>query len=102
MTNKSSRRNFLQTSAISATVMLLPLSSSSTVQGKKQNKSIVLNQNPLKIGLMTYTLGKIGILKQSLKTAQKPSGNRSNFALPINMELKLLYQPYKGQKLKAI
>jgi sugar phosphate isomerase/epimerase len=58
MTNKPSRRAFLQTSAISATAMMLPVYAVSSVKEKKQDNSITLNQNPLKIGLMTYTLGK--------------------------------------------
>lgn len=58
MKNDFSRRMFLQTSAISATAMILPVSSQAAGKEKKQNNSIQLNQNPLKIGLMTYTLGK--------------------------------------------
>ena len=58
MKNDFSRRNFLQTTAISATAMMLPAIGQSAEKEKKQNKSVQSNQNPLKIGLMTYTLGK--------------------------------------------
>lgn len=58
MKNDFSRRMFLQTSAISATALILPVSGHTAVTEKKKNNSIQLNQNPLKIGLMTYTLGK--------------------------------------------
>lgn len=52
-----SRRNFLQTAAISATAAMLPVYTCSNVKQKKGNV-ITLNKNPLKIGLMTYTLGR--------------------------------------------
>jgi len=58
MKNELSRRMFLTTSAISATALMLPAYGQSSQKEKKQNKSIKLNQNPLKVGLMTYTLGK--------------------------------------------
>lgn len=58
MKNDFSRRMFLQTSAISATALILPVSSQAAGKEKRENNSIQLNQNPLKIGLMTYTLGK--------------------------------------------
>ena len=58
MKNESSRRKFLQTAAISATAMMLPAYARASVREKKQNNAITLNQNPLKIGLMTYNLGK--------------------------------------------
>ena len=58
MKNDFSRRNFLQTTAISATAMMLPTIGQSTEKEKKQNNSLNLNLHPLKIGLMTYNLGK--------------------------------------------
>ena len=58
MKSNFSRRNFLQTSAISATALMLPFSGKSSVEEMKQKDSITLNKNPLKIGLMTYNLGK--------------------------------------------
>jgi sugar phosphate isomerase/epimerase len=57
MKNNFSRRSFIQTSAISASAMMLPGNAFSSEAGKKQAK-FELNTNPLKIGLMTYTLGK--------------------------------------------
>jgi sugar phosphate isomerase/epimerase len=58
MKNDFSRRMFLQTSAISATALMLPIESNAAGKEKKKSNSVQLNQNPLKIGLMTYTLGK--------------------------------------------
>ena len=57
MTNHFSRRSFLQTSAISASAALLPGMAVATETGQKPAQT-ELNKNPLKIGLMTYTLGK--------------------------------------------
>jgi sugar phosphate isomerase/epimerase len=57
MKNHFSRRSFLQTSAISASALMLPGVAMASEAGKKPDK-IELNPNPLKIGLMTYTLGK--------------------------------------------
>jgi len=57
MRNNFSRRSFLKTSALSGAVALLP--GSVIVSGQRTGKSqITLNTNPLKIGLMTYLLGK--------------------------------------------
>ena len=52
-----SRRNFLQTTAISASAVAFPGLAISSESGKKQ-APVEQNKNPLKIGLMTYTLGK--------------------------------------------
>jgi sugar phosphate isomerase/epimerase len=56
--NEYSRRKFLQTAAISSTAMMLPVYLRASVSEKKENIAITLNHNPLKIGLMTYNLGK--------------------------------------------
>jgi sugar phosphate isomerase/epimerase len=53
-----SRRRFLQTSAASATAVMLPGYVLSSMHQQKKGKAIILNNNPLKIGLMTYLLGK--------------------------------------------
>lgn len=58
MNNQFSRRKFLQSSAISATAVMLPVYAQSSAKEKLQDNVIKLNENPLKIGLMTYTLGK--------------------------------------------
>ena len=58
MKTESSRRKFLKTAAISATAMMVPVYARPSANEMKQNKAITLNQNPLKIGLMTYNLGK--------------------------------------------
>jgi sugar phosphate isomerase/epimerase len=55
--NHFSRRSFLQTSALSASAVVLPGIATAIGSEKKQVKT-ELNKNPLKIGLMTYTLGK--------------------------------------------
>jgi sugar phosphate isomerase/epimerase len=56
MKNNFSRRNFLQTAAISATAAVTPGISSAS-EPKKSNL-ISLNQDPLKIGIMTYNIAK--------------------------------------------
>src|SRR5665648_1241535 len=48
-----SRRSFLQTTALSASVVMLPSYALATVEQKKETV-ITLNKNPLKLGLMTY------------------------------------------------
>jgi len=58
MKNVFSRRKFLQTSAVSATAVMVPGITLSSVNNQKQDNAITLNKNPLKIGLMTYNLGK--------------------------------------------
>jgi sugar phosphate isomerase/epimerase len=57
MNKNFSRRNFLQTAAISASALTLPSYAFASEKSKK-GTVISLNKNPLKIGLMTYTLGK--------------------------------------------
>jgi sugar phosphate isomerase/epimerase len=57
MRNNFSRRSFLKTSALSGAVALLPGSVIASGQ-RTSNNWITLNTNPLKIGLMTYLLGK--------------------------------------------
>ncbi len=52
-----SRRSFLQTTAISASAVMLPVSGMAADKQKK-GSDIKLNKNPLKLGMMTYTLGK--------------------------------------------
>ena len=47
----------MQTTGITAAVALLPGCSFATAQQGEQSK-VMLNKNPLKLGLMTYTLGK--------------------------------------------
>lgn len=50
------RRRFLLASAVSASASVLPFRSFSGEKSRNRDKAV--NQNPLKIGLMTYTLGK--------------------------------------------
>lgn len=57
MKNRYSRRNFLQTAAISATAGLIPGIASASETGM-ENNSLALNKNPLKIGIMTYNIAK--------------------------------------------
>jgi len=56
MKNHFSRRTFLQTTALSASAVMLP-SFALTEAKQKKNTVITLNKNPLKLGLMTYQLG---------------------------------------------
>jgi sugar phosphate isomerase/epimerase len=58
MKNLFSRRKFLQTSAVTATAVMIPGIAHSSVKKQKLDNAITLNKNPLKIGLMTYNLGK--------------------------------------------
>lgn len=57
MKNDFSRRFFLKSTAIAGTALIIP-GSVLHAQPAKQSGNIDLNSNPLKIGLMTYTLGK--------------------------------------------
>jgi sugar phosphate isomerase/epimerase len=57
MKNNFSRRRFLQTSALTATAALVPGSIlASDLQNMKS--TVIPNKNPLKVGLMTYLLGR--------------------------------------------
>jgi sugar phosphate isomerase/epimerase len=51
-----SRRNFLQTAAVSASAVMLP-GYTLAAEKKSEDTVIKLNKNPLKLGLMTYRLG---------------------------------------------
>ena len=51
------RRNFIKTAAFSATAAMVPLAAHSAVVQQK-SKPIVINTNPLKIGIMTYTIAQ--------------------------------------------
>jgi sugar phosphate isomerase/epimerase len=55
MKSQISRRKFLQGSAVAGTAAILP---GFRIKDAEENQSIILNKNPLKIGLMTYLLGK--------------------------------------------
>jgi sugar phosphate isomerase/epimerase len=50
------RRNFLKTSALATTATILPITAQSATGVQKSPFS--LNQNPLKIGIMTYTIAQ--------------------------------------------
>jgi sugar phosphate isomerase/epimerase len=56
--NQFSRRKFLQTSAVTATAAMIPGYALSSMELQKKETTVSLNKNPLKIGLMTYLLGK--------------------------------------------
>jgi len=55
---ESSRRDFLKAASISAMGVMLPISSQASVKEIIQDNALSKNSNPLKIGLMTYNLGK--------------------------------------------
>jgi sugar phosphate isomerase/epimerase len=57
MKNNLSRRYFLKTTAATATAAMLPSIDLSAAKPKKSTTEIVLNKNPLKLGLMTYRVG---------------------------------------------
>lgn len=54
MKNQISRRNFLRSASIAGPAVFIGCAAHDT----GENKTVVLNKNPLKIGLMTYLLGK--------------------------------------------
>ena len=58
MKTETSRRKFLGTAALSAASLALPSFASPAGKEKALNKVFMPNPNPLKIGLMTYNLGK--------------------------------------------
>lgn len=57
MKNDFSRRLFIQSTAVAATGVIVPGFAQSCEAGTRSTK-IELNKNPLKLGLMTYNLGK--------------------------------------------
>lgn len=57
MKKQFSRKTFLQTAAVSASAIMLP-SYALAVDKQKKGDAFTLNQNPLKLGMMTYTLGR--------------------------------------------
>jgi len=57
MSNNFSRRNFLKTAAITGTAAAMPACVSAAAPDADAGK-IKLNENPLKLGLMTYNMGK--------------------------------------------
>jgi sugar phosphate isomerase/epimerase len=56
MKTRFTRRHFIQTSAVAGAAAFTPGLAMASVNDQKQ-EAIALNQNPLKIGLMTYLLG---------------------------------------------
>lgn len=58
MKSQISRRHFLQTSAVAGTAAIVPGLAIPSVIDQKQEAGVILNKNPLKIGLMTYLLGR--------------------------------------------
>ncbi len=57
MKNLFSRRNFLKTAAISGAAAALP-GSAAAAPSILRDQSFKLNANPLKLGIMTYTIAK--------------------------------------------
>lgn len=57
MDKSFTRRNFLQTATISTTAAMLT-GCIGVVKGHKKDNTLLINQNPLKVGIMTYTLAK--------------------------------------------
>ncbi|MGV8095455.1 MAG: sugar phosphate isomerase/epimerase family protein [Mangrovibacterium sp.] len=57
MKNLFSRRNFLQSAAITTTTAMIP-GVAGAMDMEKSNRPVAFNKNPLKIGIMTYNLAK--------------------------------------------
>lgn len=57
MNNPFSRRKFLQTSAMAGAAVVIPSAAFAADAEQKPDNTVVINKNPLKIGLMTYLLG---------------------------------------------
>jgi len=51
------RRNFIKTAVLTTTASIIPLTAQSAIERQK-SKPFIINSNPLKIGVMTYTLAK--------------------------------------------
>ncbi len=58
MKKNFSRRRFLQTTAVSGPAVMLPIGAMAGTNEVGKGKPITLNENPLKIGLHTWNLGK--------------------------------------------
>jgi sugar phosphate isomerase/epimerase len=57
MKNHFSRRNFLKTTALSSTAAIIPGCAGAS-SGNEEEAEFSLNKNPLKLGVMTYTLAE--------------------------------------------
>ncbi len=57
MKGKITRRRFMTTSAVAGVASVTPVLALASVAEQKQDAPVILNNNPLKIGLMTYLLG---------------------------------------------
>lgn len=66
---RASRRDFLKTTAIASSAAFVCGSSSQVVQAKEIK--LKLNQNPLKLGLMSYTLAKDWDIKTIIKNCKE-------------------------------
>jgi sugar phosphate isomerase/epimerase len=84
------RRNFIKTAALSTTAAMLPLAAQSAVEQQK-SKPFVLNPNPLKIGIMTYTIAKDWdietIIKNLTETKYQTVELRTTHAHKIEVDL---------------
>ena len=72
MKNIFSRRNFIRTAALSGTALAVPvqINAASPVLRKDSMK---LNENPLKLGVMTYTLAKEWDIETIIKNLSEAS-----------------------------
>ncbi|HBL77169.1 MAG TPA: xylose isomerase [Prolixibacteraceae bacterium] len=90
MNKHFSRRNFLQTAAISTTAAILP-GCAGVANGHNKDKTLLVNQNPLKIGIMTYTLAKDWsietIIKNCTETGYQSVELRTTHAHGIELTL---------------
>jgi sugar phosphate isomerase/epimerase len=52
------RRNFIKAAALSTTAAMIPVAAQTAAEPQQKSRPFVLNPNPLKIGVMTYTIAK--------------------------------------------
>jgi len=70
MSTKFSRRNFINTAAFSTAAVVLP--DLSSLSGKrKKDSDIVLNNKPLKLGIMTYMVGSKWDIETIIKNCKE-------------------------------
>lgn len=70
MKTNFSRRNFLNTAALSAAAVVLPGLNAAASEPQKEKSAFSLNKNPLKLGLMTYMIGASWDIDTIIKNLQ--------------------------------
>jgi sugar phosphate isomerase/epimerase len=84
------RRSFIKTAAVSTTASIVPLSVYSAVNSNK-TQAWTLNPNPLKIGVMTYTIAKDWdietVIKNLTETGYQCAELRTTHAHKVEVDL---------------